>query len=60
MFLWILFDSSLWSITLKEQEFKALTLTGHDNTIHSLLSTLHEKRNEINSSLPTEEHFPDR
>ena len=45
---------------IKEQELEDLTLTKCGNNIHTYLTTIQEKRNEINDNLPDGEEYPAR
>jgi hypothetical protein len=45
---------------IKEQELEALSLVGCGNNVHTLLTSLQEKRNEINAALPDNEEYPAR
>ena len=46
--------------TIKEQELEDLTLTKCGNNVHTYLTTIQEKRNEINANLPDGEEYPAR
>ena len=43
---------------IKEQELEDLTLTKCGNNVHTYLTTIQEKRNEINANLPDGEEYP--
>ena len=45
---------------IKEQELEDLTLTKCGNNVHTYLTTIQEKRNEINANLPDGEDYPAR
>ena len=42
----------------KEKELESLTLSQCGNNVHTFLTTLQEKRNLINASLPDKEEYP--
>ena len=43
---------------IKEQELEDLTITKCGNNVHMYLTTIQEKRNEINANLPDSEEYP--
>ena len=45
---------------IKEQELETLSLAGCGNNVHTYLTSLQEKRNEINAALPDKEEYPAR
>ena len=45
---------------IKEQELENLSLAGCGNNVHTYLTSLQEKRNEINAALPDKEEYPAR
>ena len=45
---------------IKEQELETLSLAGCGNNVHTYLTYLQERFNEINEALPDKEEYPAR